>query len=114
MLRVEVEKNKRLEKEISVWRNYFQQFQEPLRHQSPVATPPPLLPTKSIDHMEKMRNLAQLMDTWIEDSYTKVSKFMKGIIETLDRVIKVLGRTHVLIEPFEAFSHARDVIIPVL
>lgn len=103
-----------MEKEICAWRNYFQQFQEPLRRQSPTATPPPLLPAESVDHMEKMRNSTQLMDTWIKDSYTKVSKFMKGIMKTLDTVIKVLGRTHALIEVFEAFAHTRDVIIPVL
>lgn len=114
MLRAETKKNRRLEKEISAWRNYVQQFQQPLTHQSPAATPPPLLPVESVDHMEKMRNSTQLIDTWIEDSYARVSKFMKGITQTLDTVIKVLGRTHVLIEAFEAFTHARDVIIPVL
>lgn len=112
MLRTEVKKNKRLEKEISVWR--FQQFQEPLRQQNPAAAPPPLLPLESVDHMEKMRNSTQLMDTCIEDSYTKVSKFMKGTMKTLDTVIKVLGRTHILIEAFEAFAYTIDVIIPIL
>lgn len=113
-LRAEIEKNRRLEKEMCVWRNYVQQFQQPLRHLSPTATPPPLLPPESVDHMEKMRNSAQLMHAWIEDSYITVSKFMKGIMQTLDTIIKVLGRTHVLIEAFETFAHARDVIIPVL
>lgn len=32
MLRAQIEKNRRLENEISAWRNYVQQFQQPLRH----------------------------------------------------------------------------------
>ncbi|XP_059067876.1 disease resistance protein RPV1-like [Cryptomeria japonica] len=92
-LRAEIEKNRRLEKEISAWRNYVQQFQQPLRHQSSTATPPPLLPPELVDHMEKMRNSMQLMDTWIEDSYTRVnSDEEKVVMNVVNRVLKELKK----------------------
>lgn len=38
-LKEEIEENKRLEKEINAWRNYFSQLNEPLGRQDPIVSP---------------------------------------------------------------------------
>lgn len=86
-LKEEIEKNKKLEKEINAWRNYFSQLNEPLRQQDLVVTPPQVLPPESVNQMEKMRNSVQLMDTWIDRSYMTTKEFVEDMMKILSRAI---------------------------
>lgn len=113
-LKDEIEKNKRLEKEINAWRNYFSQLNEPLRRQDPVVSPLQALPLESINQGEKMKNSAQLMDTWIDRSYMVAKEFIGRMMKTVHRAIQVLEIIHNLVVTVDAFTHTRDITIPVL
>lgn len=113
-LKAKIEKNKRLEKEVNACRNYVQQFQQPLTHQSLVATPPPLLPPETVDHMEKMKNSAQLLEVCVNKSFTMANEFLRNMMKILGRAIQVLEIVHNIMVIVDAFTHTKDVTIPVL
>lgn len=113
-LKEEMEKNKKLEREVSAWRSYFSRLNQPLRRQDPATSPLQALPLESVGEAERVKSLVQLMSSWIDKSHTVVVEFVTRMMKTVHRAIQVLEIIHNLMITVAAFTHTRDVIVPVL
>lgn len=103
MLKLEVEKNKKLEKENSMLRSHLQQFRIPLRQHDPSATPP-LPPLNIADDFEKM----------INKTYKRAKAFIIELVKIFDRAMVILERTRALKVAYDTFVYTKDFSIPIL
>lgn len=112
MLKLEVEKYKKLERKVSALRSHLQQFKELLRQHDPSSTPPLLLPLYSVNNLEKMRTSAHLMESWINKSFKKANAFVKELVRIFDKVSSVLERTQILMAAYDVFTFTKDHTMP--
>lgn len=111
-LRVELENNKKLERELNTLKNYVQQHKNTIRQADPSSMPPSLLPPDLVDDLEEMRKNSQVLKSWIDSSFTEANKFMGGLAHVFDTVSAILDRTQVLKAFYEVFVYTRDFTIP--
>ncbi|XP_057848237.2 uncharacterized protein LOC131058395 isoform X1 [Cryptomeria japonica] len=113
-LREEMEKNRKLEREVGAWRTYFSHLNQPLGRQDPARSPVQALPLQSISEAERFRSLVQHMSTWMDKSHTVAVEFATRMMKTIHRAIQVLEIIHNLMITVAAFAHTKEVIILVL
>lgn len=64
--------------------------------------------------MEKIANSTQLLDAWVNKSFIVAKGFVRDMMKILGRAIRVLEIVHNLMVTVDAFTHTKDVTIPVL